>query len=213
MKEPRFFDKNWEKGWDWYGENYAEATPDMITGDFSPSYATASSHTPARRISQAYPHAKIIHLIRNPIDCAISNWRMAAELQGQAIPFMQSLHDWGAVVLNRALFYSQISKYRDFFPDNQIRVVPLVERSKDRKLLAELQEFLGVEHKPIKVPKVSQSDNHTDRPGKPPVSEQDRRAFIDLVFEDAAAILRYADLATDFWDLSPGYRGWGGTPV
>ena len=206
VKEPRFFDQSWNRGWEWYAEIFKDAPPDRLTGDFSPTYASSRKER-ARRIGRAYPKAKIIHLIRNPIDCAISNWRMAAEASGSAMPFIQALSQWRSV-LDRALFFGQLTNFRKHFSDSQIKVLPLVERGNDPSVLTDAQSFLGLDIITMPVPRASRSEKLKNRPGKPVVSLEDRRKFIDMVSEDAAKILHYAGLPQDFWTLTADYKGW-----
>jgi hypothetical protein len=206
-KEPRFFDQNWDRGWGWYADNYKQAPSGRLTGDFSPTYASSYKRSTALRIARAYPDAKIIQLIRNPIDCAISNWRMAAENRGMEIPFLQALTEW-RVVLDRALFFGQITNFRAHFPDAQIKSVAFVERGNDPTMLTEVQSFLGLEIVNMPVPKASRSDSRRNRPKKPIVSHSDRKTFIEMVAEDANKIVEYAGLPKDFWALTVDYKGW-----
>lgn len=207
VKEPRFFKENWENGWDWYAGIFEGADRSLLAGDFSPSYSTASNNVIASRIYANYPDAKIIYIVRNPIDCAISNWRMIAEIQGREISFEDALEEWSAPVLERALFWRQVSYFREFFPGNRIKVVALEVLRSQAEAIQEVFEFLGLERRDITFPKANASARKPNRPGKPDTSLSVRRRFISEVSDDARQVLQYANLPS-IWSLGTGYKGW-----
>jgi hypothetical protein len=213
VKEPRFFKENWDKGWHWYAGLYREAPAGAAAGDFSPSYSIAAGRNyVADRIARAYPEARILYMVRNPIDCAISNWRMTAEMTGRHRSFGAALADprWSVTVLRRTLFFRQVSEYRRVFPDAQILVVPLEAMRHDpQRWLAAVQRHIGVEERYLGTfPKSNASSRKSGRPGIPVIPTVDRQRFLDLVTEDARAMLAYLDLPDDFWKLSTRYSGW-----
>jgi hypothetical protein len=209
-KEPRFFRENWDKGWDWYAEIYRGAPAGRVAGDFSPSYSNAAGHNPvADRIARAYPTARIVYLVRNPIDCAISNWRMIAESTGRTIPFGESLAAWATPVLHRVMFFRQLGEYRRVFPDEQILVMPLEALQSDsEQSLAAIQRHIGVAPRPIRFPRANASERKPGRPGFPPIAPAERRAFLELVAPDARALLGHLGLPADTWRLGPKVPNW-----
>jgi hypothetical protein len=70
-KEPRFFTDRWENGWDWYARNWAAGSG--AKGEFSTAYL----HRPEsiRRIAEHYPDVKILVLLREPLERAVSHFR------------------------------------------------------------------------------------------------------------------------------------------
>ena len=209
VKEPRFFREKWAKGWDWYASIYANAKDDELRGDFSPSYSVSANNGVARRISRAYPNAKIIYCVRNPIDCALSNWRMQAQGTGEEIEFGEAMEAWRTAIVLRAEFFRQISYYREFYADDQIRVLPLENVEQDGP--RDIAQWLGMKGAPAQYPWASSSDKRPDRPGIPYVEPEARQAFIDTVRDDTQAFLDWAGLPSSLWDLSPDYEGWNPT--
>lgn len=207
MKEPRFFTQNWKRGWDWYASIYEDLAPGQIAGDFSPSNSNMSnSDRPARRIAKFYPDAKIIYLVRNPIDCALSNWRMSAQ-NDAAPPFAECIGKHTAVY-HRSLFWKQISYYRTYFPDDQILVMPLEVLAKAPDEAQRVTDFLGIEPSKHAFPHGNKSSAKINRPGKPDVDKAARKRFLRHIKPDAESILEYAGFP-GLWDLSPSYQGWG----
>ena len=71
-KEIHYFDFNFDKKLDWYQSQFADVAPDIITGEGSPYYL----YHPlvARRVCDLYPEVKLIVLLRNPAERAISHY-------------------------------------------------------------------------------------------------------------------------------------------
>ena len=214
MKEPRFFKENQAKGWEWYARHYIEKTEAQIAGDFSPSYSNSVSidnTIVAERIARNYPKAKIIYLVRNPIDCAISNWRMIAEISEKQLTFREALDEpaWAVSVLHRVMFYRQISIYRKFFNDDQILVMTLESiRKNSEETLARICEFLEIENGKLVFPKANVSDRKPNRPGIPHIDTESRVEFISRVAEDSKKMLDYCRLDPSFWKITAAYKGW-----
>lgn len=214
IKEPRFFGANWDKGWEWYASVFAGATPAMLCGDYSPSYSNAVDvNGAAKRIAEHYPQARIVYMVRNPIECAISNWRMTAETKNEICSFRESLsNDWKSGVFYRALFFRQLQFYRSHFPDAQILVVPLeVVRKDGRDLLARIQRHIGIPEErvyDIPFPRANASEHKVNRPPTPDIPLRDRQYFIDLIRADATALLRHIDQPPSLWRLTTDAPAW-----
>jgi hypothetical protein len=73
-KEIHYFDKNFYKGRWWYRSHFPKKSrmPDKITGEASPSYLFYPGT--ARRIQKVLPGARLLVLLRNPVDRAISSY-------------------------------------------------------------------------------------------------------------------------------------------
>ena len=71
-KEIDFYWKNYQRGIDWYLAHFPTLTdlPDFLTGEATPNYLRFPQV--ARRIKDTFPQTKIIILLRNPADRAIS---------------------------------------------------------------------------------------------------------------------------------------------
>ena len=71
-KEIDFYWKNYQRGIDWYLAHFPTITdnPDFITGEATPNYIRFPKV--AQRIKATFPQTKIIILLRNPADRAIS---------------------------------------------------------------------------------------------------------------------------------------------
>lgn len=82
-KEVHFWDRDFARGLDWYRGLFAGAPPGVLQGDITPSYAIL----PPERIAEVAacaPRARLIFLLRHPVERAWSAAKMAlgrAEMQ------------------------------------------------------------------------------------------------------------------------------------
>jgi hypothetical protein len=98
-KELHFFDrnKNFDKGVDWYRRCLPESErvdgQRTVTGESSPSYLF-SAQAPAR-MAEVIPDAKLVALLRNPIDRAYSHYQMQVR-RGTEERQVEARHTWRA---------------------------------------------------------------------------------------------------------------------
>ena len=241
MKEPRFFSSNWSRGWDWYADIYAKAPLNgEKVGDLSPNYSNAID-APGRvipRLKKHYPDAKIVYMVRNPVVCAISNWRMTAHVLGKEIPFGEALthEDWALACYHRVSFHRQLSMFREVYDDSQILVIPLEGMLSDptqwikklchhievstspfeeaqrvtgvRSLISFVKKQVGIEPKLMRFPMAGVSNLKPDRPAPPRISAPERQKFLDMVGGDALMMLKYLGLDPSFWSMDLDSKAW-----
>ena len=77
-KEPNFFsiDDVYEKGVDWYASLFADAQPEQICGEASPSYSRYPRFSRTRLVGSpsCCPDVKIVYIMRHPVDRFYSNY-------------------------------------------------------------------------------------------------------------------------------------------
>ncbi|MGH7797297.1 MAG: sulfotransferase domain-containing protein [Candidatus Binatia bacterium] len=94
-KEVHFFDRNLKKGVNWYRAHFPSAPHKyyvttilrrrFLTGEASAAYLFYP-HAP-KRILETVPRAKLIVLLRNPVDRAYSQYQHEASLRYETLPF------------------------------------------------------------------------------------------------------------------------------
>jgi hypothetical protein len=72
-KELFFFDSNWDRGLEWYGQQFAEADPKQLIGEATPTYIL--SDETLDRIQRVAPDVKLIVCVREPVERAWSHYR------------------------------------------------------------------------------------------------------------------------------------------
>jgi Sulfotransferase family len=131
-------------------------TAESAVGEVSPAYLC--SQTAAARIKEAAPDAKIIAVLRHPVERAISSFQRerldgleTAPTLEDALVLEESRHrlGWSYVwrYRYRGLYYTHLARYFAAFPPDQIKVLGYEAWADDRgrSLLREVFEFLGVD--------------------------------------------------------------------
>jgi hypothetical protein len=73
-KETRFFDKHFDRGFDWYRAHYSVSTENRLAGEVAPTYF--ASNVARERIAERVPAARVICIFRNPVDRLVSLYRV-----------------------------------------------------------------------------------------------------------------------------------------
>ena len=161
-KEVHFFDQNYSAGEAWYREHFQAARADQRCGDITPFYLFHPDVP--ERIYQHIPNARLIVLLRDPVERAISQVFHAQRLGFEPLPIDEALaaeqsrlatgdpysfqkHSY----LSRSRYLEQLDRYEALFPREQL----LILRSEDlfstpERIWQELLSFL--ELKPMDWP-------------------------------------------------------------
>ncbi|MDB6123686.1 MAG: Sulfotransferase [Pedosphaera sp.] len=142
------------KGWDWYlDEFFAQASPKKLWGKATPQYMSRLE-TPEKIYAQL-PQVKLIALLRNPIDCTYSWYKMMVkrnqEKRTLAEAIDKKLHlgvleqrQGPDVALGE--YSRMLTEYRKFFPRDQLLVLFTEDLKKDpRAVLKRVLRFLEVD--------------------------------------------------------------------
>jgi hypothetical protein len=162
-KEAPFFnyDPSFDRGWDWFAREYFTNAPtEKLWGKATPGYM-ADARVP-QRIAAVTPEAKLIVLLRNPIDRAYSHYRMQVKRDVEKRSFRECLEIKlrPEVLAQERLLppgielegyfamgeYGRIlGKYLELFPRNQLLVLFTEDLEKDpRGVLRRVLRFLKV---------------------------------------------------------------------
>jgi hypothetical protein len=156
--EPKFFllDNLYEQGIDAYLAQFfdASAAPDR-RGEKSTSYC--ESEVAARRIAAHFPQARVIFLLREPIDRAVSNYWFSVRNGLETRPIGDAFRkedsrrdDYQTSVspftyVKRGLYIEQIEMYEQFFPRDQIGIFLHERLTTSPETLDSIYRFLGVD--------------------------------------------------------------------
>ena len=154
-------------------------------------------------------------MVRNPVACAISNWRMMAEVRGEEIPFGECFEGpWSFSVYHRSCYFRQVSAFRELYSDDQILVVPLELMRKDPdEWIDKVYSHIGVETIETVFPKANASDRKAGRPPAPRITMPERERFIELVAPDTRRMLDYIGQPESLWTMGPNAQAWEPKPL
>ncbi len=146
-KEPQFFndDDHWERGVDWYRELFADAGDAKVVGEASVRYATsqASSALVPSRMAAVLPEAKIVYVVRHPVERMVSQWRHNRRWYAEPLPLQDALRTPRYLMPSR--YAAQLARF-SHYPAERVHIV-VAERMRDDPA-AELRllfTFLGVD--------------------------------------------------------------------
>ena len=114
MRELNFFYRRLEVGW--YTAQYADSNGGSVSGDISPNYSAFIGL--ASRISAICPLARIILIIRDPVERAFSQYKMA-KLLGNIpadMSFIQAFRENCQYMQRRGRYIEIIREYERFYP-------------------------------------------------------------------------------------------------
>jgi hypothetical protein len=152
MKELNFFcaegikRRNWHRGVEWYKSNFTGRA--TIYGESSPNY-TSHPFIPGvpERMYSVVPEAKLIYLVRDPIERMISGYlnRYADRREDRSLA--EALADFEASdYLLRSKYYMQLERYLAYFPRSQLFVLTQEALyARRRETLRQVFRFLGVD--------------------------------------------------------------------
>ena len=147
-KEPTFFTDEgaWDKGLDWYAGQFAG--DGRLLGEASPDYTKSPRHSGvAERLHALLPDAKLIYLVRDPIERLISHYVDAYSFGRVHAPLEKALDSgFGDHLVACSSYHYQLSQYLPYFPPERILVVSNEELAADPvATLGRLFEFLEVD--------------------------------------------------------------------
>lgn len=150
-KEVHFFDDHFDRGVDWYASRFGAVREERAVGDATPTYMYTDEAL--GRMADLLPDAKLIAILRNPVDRAYSHyWWMRA--LDERRPFDDAVHD---EILGReqpdpekyvaaGRYVERLERVCRYYPRSSLHVVILEElRESPHARFAEVCRFLGVD--------------------------------------------------------------------
>jgi hypothetical protein len=128
-KELHFFDALFDEGVEWYRQCFPKPRlkdgRNTITGEATP-YMNVP-HAP-ERMAKVIPQARLIALLRNPVDRAYSDYQMLSRKGDETRTFEEvmdydNLDDAPHKYLSRGVYVDQLARWSEFFPKEQMLVL------------------------------------------------------------------------------------------
>jgi hypothetical protein len=142
-KELHFFDQYYDRGTTWYESFFDEASAGQRVGEITPKYLF-DPDVPAR-IATHLPHARLIAILRHPVDRAHSQYALAVRDDGEARPFSEYARVFPDA-FERGYYAAQLSRYFERFAREQILVLLFEEViARPEEALLRIAAFLDVD--------------------------------------------------------------------
>lgn len=164
-KEVHYFSNHFDRRLSWYLPKFRGADSGAVCGEITPYYVF---HPAApSRIHQFNPSMKLILLLRDPVERAVSHYHHAVRWGMETLPLIDALHaeddrlagseakltEPGSrhyshqhhSYVSRSRYERQIANYLKFFPSGQILVLQSERFFRDgAEILSRIYEFLDV---------------------------------------------------------------------
>jgi hypothetical protein len=143
-KEPDFFFVNWNLGVDWYEGLFN--TEKSIRGEASTNYTKFPQFADVpQKIFQVLPQAKLIYIMRDPIQRIISHY-LHRRIRGKEKKSFKEAVTTNPAYLNVSRYYLQIEQYLAYYPRASIKAVLFEDLvHKKREALQDIFHFLGAD--------------------------------------------------------------------
>jgi len=146
-KELNFFvaELNWPLGTDWYAAHFDPAA--TVRGETSPHYTDRPRlEGVAERMREVLPHARIVYMVRNPIERMLSHYLHNVGGGYDDRPLAEALASEESAYVDRSRYAFQLEPYLEAFGAERIEIVSADELKRERAAtMRRLFEFLGVD--------------------------------------------------------------------
>jgi len=129
VKDVEFFPKDYEKGLSYYTSFFSEATGYKAVGEISPD--CLANENCAERIARHLPDAKLIVILRNPIDRAYSAYLKF--IRPQTGLSFESAIDRHYGLLEYGLYHEQLMRFFKFFRREQFLILLYEDLSRNNE--------------------------------------------------------------------------------
>jgi hypothetical protein len=140
-KETRFFDLHFHRGFDWYAWHFPRHGRGPM-GEIAPTYF--ASPEARQRIAETIPQAKIVCIFRNPVERAVSLYRLKLAYGMYRWSFPEALRK-DPELINSGLYWTHLSGWRERFPDQQLLVMIYDDLAADpQAFFSRIAAFIGL---------------------------------------------------------------------
>lgn len=170
-KELNFFNQNFERGVKWYRQCFlppVKGEEFSLTGESTPAYFTDTANIP-ERAAKILPDARLILMLRNPVDRAYSNYQhqvragretrdfgtavraaeaaLKVEREGNAPDGSREWTQNGSAYISRGLYIEHLERWMEFFDREQLLILKSESFFGDAQgTLKRTLDFLGLPH-------------------------------------------------------------------
>jgi len=141
-KETRFFDLHFHRGFDWYQWHFPRKHHGPM-GEVAPTYFAS---TEARQnIAETIPDAKVVFVFRNPVERAVSLYRLKIAYGMYRWSFEDALREDTELIAS-GLYWTHLREWRDSFPEKQLLATMYDDLAADpQAYVSKLSPFIGLE--------------------------------------------------------------------
>jgi len=137
------YDRDFRQNLDWYRAFFEAARPGQHVGDYSTTYLPAPDAP--RRIHALRPDAKLIFMLRDPVDRTYSHYWHRVKTGRAVHSFEHELQNGPNTLLLRSFYEPQLKRYLRHFSRDQLKIVFFETFVADTQTVVdEVCSFLGL---------------------------------------------------------------------
>lgn len=136
---------NWDRGRSWYRRQFDPQA--RIRGEASPQYTCFPKYRRVpERMHALVPEAKLIYVVRDPVDRLLSHYRHNAALGGEPYPLAEAIHLPERSYLAQSRYHFQLQQYLRYYDREAFLIVDQRDlRHRRRETLREVFAFVGAD--------------------------------------------------------------------
>lgn len=147
-KELNFFleEGSWSRGIEWYASRFRSDLP--VRGEASPSYTHAPFFSGvAERMAAVVPGARLLYLVRDPVERMVSHWLHARVAGEDDRPIEEAFEDLSRnPYLEASRYFAQLSPFLERYPAERVLLLRSEDLLRERAAtLSRVFRFLGVD--------------------------------------------------------------------
>lgn len=197
-REPTFGLGTWHLGAEWYARQFDADAP--VRGEASPGYTSPDHPEAAARLARVVPAARLIYLVRDPVDRALSQYHHHRREGAEQRPPARALLDPDSQYVARSRYHERLAPFLEHVPPERIAVVDHHDLLHHRRVtLARLYAFLGVDESFWSPHHERQW--HVGDAGHAGVDEHLRARFADAVRDDAERLRAWLGRDLAHWPV------------
>jgi hypothetical protein len=146
-KELDFFieEKNWRNGRNWYESKFMGKA--KIYGESSVNYSTfPQAKNVPKRMYSLIPEAKLIYMLRDPIERIVSHYIHSYSNGNENRPFTKAVLDTNSEYIIRSKYYMQLEQFLNFYSKARMLIIGTEDLFSSRlKTLKKIFNFLEID--------------------------------------------------------------------
>lgn len=150
MSQPKelnfFFGPNWDLGVEWYAGHFPGSSEAAVRGESSPGYTSPDHPEVAQRMAAVIPDAKLVYLVRDPVERALSQYRHHWADGDETRTLRAAVFDPDSQYVSRGRYYERLVPFLEHFDARRLAIVSQEQLFADRRgVLRGLFRFLEVD--------------------------------------------------------------------
>ncbi len=150
-KETNYFTDGWSRGPEWYSAQFMEARPGQLVGEASVNYTSPIlAQTAADRMADTIPRARLIYIVRHPIERIRSHYRHEVQRRRESRSLIDALRAPENAYIGHSSYHTCLAPYLERFPGGQVLVVRFEDLVRSHApAWAVVLRFLGLDDRPV----------------------------------------------------------------